>query len=73
MEHVYLAKHRAEGTKRPRRVAPVTVVEVDDRGVSGDAGVEVGHQRSDVLRGRQHAVDHVARVDEPWRGGEKEA
>lgn len=41
-----------------------TVVEVDDRRVPGDAGVKVGHQRSDVLCRRQHPMDHVACVDE---------
>lgn len=42
-----------------------TVVKVDDRRVSGDAGVKVGHERSDVLCCRQHPMDHVASVDEP--------
>lgn len=42
-----------------------TVVKVDDRRVSGDAGVKVGHERSDVLRRRQHPMDHIAGVDEP--------
>lgn len=42
-----------------------TVVKVDDRGVSGDAGVKVSHQRSNVLRRRQHPMDHIACVDEP--------
>lgn len=43
----------------------VTVVEVDDGGVPGHAGVKVGHQRGDVLRGCEHPMDHITRVDEP--------
>lgn len=42
-----------------------TVVKVDDRRVSGDTGVKVGHERGDVLRRRQHPMDHIACVDEP--------
>lgn len=44
---------------------PPTVVEVDDGGVPGHAGVKVRHQRGNVLRGREHPMDHVTRVDEP--------
>lgn len=49
---------------------PLTVVKVDDGGVPGHAGVKVRHQRGNVLRGCEHPMDHVTRVDEPWRGRE---
>lgn len=54
-----------------RRRPPLTVVKVDDGGVPGHAGVKVRHERGNVLRGCEHPVDHVARVDEPWGGGMK--
>lgn len=54
--------NRGEGVMH---VCLLTVVEVDDGGVPGHAGVKVRHQRGNVLRGREHPMDHVTRVDEP--------
>ena len=41
----------------------LTIVSVSDLGVLVLAGVEVGHERRDVLRGREPGVDVLARVD----------
>lgn len=43
--------------------AGLTVVQVLDGGVAGVAGVEVGHEGCDVLRGREHPVDDVPHED----------
>lgn len=42
----------------------LTIIQVLHGGVAGVAGVEVGHERCDVLRGCQHAVDDVPHEDE---------
>ena len=42
----------------------VPVVQVPDLGVVGAAGVEVGHERGDVLGGRQPGVNVVPGVEE---------
>ena len=44
------------------------VVQVPDLGVVGGAGVEVGHQRGDVLGGRKPGVNIVASVEEASGG-----
>lgn len=59
-----MRKVKKQKKKKHERSA-LTVVKVDDSRVSGDAGVKVRHERSDVLCCRQHPMDHVAGVDEP--------
>lgn len=43
-----------------------TVVQVLHGGIFGEAGVKIGHERSDVLGRRQHVVSDVTRENEPW-------
>lgn len=44
-----------------------TVVRVPHCRVFGEAGVEVGHERGNVLGGSQHSMGNLAHEDEAWR------
>lgn len=43
-----------------------TIIQVLHGGIFGDAGIKIGHERGDVLRGRQHVVSDVSCENEPW-------
>lgn len=59
---VYLLKYRGAHSGAPA----LTVVRVAHCGVLGEAGVKVGHEGGNVLRGSQHSMSNIAHEDEPW-------